>query len=83
LAALFLIYRPGSELTWNFYASTCNCLIVTQVHRSEPMPNDAAQYNIDNRRRTRATWPFPVGSWIVPVFWLIVVLGALILHSFR
>jgi hypothetical protein len=47
------------------------------------MPNDAAQYNIDNRRRTRATWPFPVGSWIVPVFWLIVVLGALILHSFR
>ena len=29
-----------------------------------------------------ATWPFPVGSWILPLFWLVILLLASLLWLF-
>jgi hypothetical protein len=30
----------------------------------------------DARRYTSTTWPWPVGAWVLPLFWLVVLLLA-------
>jgi hypothetical protein len=35
-----------------------------------------AQRDDERFERYSATWPFPVGSWALPAFWIVVVLLA-------
>ena len=37
-----------------------------------PMP----KRHDDDRETYPRTWPFPIGSWVLPAFWLVVVLLA-------
>lgn len=37
----------------------------------------------DGRRPNTTPWPFPVGSWVLPTFWLVVVVIATLLWWFR
>jgi len=47
------------------------------------MPDDGTMRHNDAHRRSTSPWPFPVGSWIVPAFWLFVIVAALILRWLR
>jgi len=66
-----------------FLCPNMQLLTVTQNHRSEAMPDDGTTHNNDASHRNTSPWPFPVGSWIVPGFWLLVVVAALILRWLR
>jgi hypothetical protein len=56
---------------------------VTHNHGSETMQDDGTMRHNDIHRRNTSPWPFPVGSWIVPTFWLFVVVAALVLRWLR